>query len=116
MITIVEKVGQYLRNNEPRFVYKIKGSVEELKEYKQIQGANYREDESKNPLFFSKTPIANGTSLTKSNDGTRFFVEKDLEKQASKLEDLQLAFTAKIKSIVDLGYSKEEAVRMVMAV
>lgn len=35
------------------FVYAVTGTPEELAKYKEVQGANYKEDENGNPLFFT---------------------------------------------------------------
>ena len=35
------------------FVYAVSGTPEELARYKEAQGANYKEDENGNPLFFT---------------------------------------------------------------
>lgn len=35
------------------FVYAVSGNPEELARYKEAQGANYKEDENGNPLFFT---------------------------------------------------------------
>lgn len=35
------------------FVYTVSGTPEEIARYKEVQGANYKEDENGNPLFFT---------------------------------------------------------------
>lgn len=51
------------RNGNVTFVYKVSGSATDLAKYKEIQGEHYREDESKNPLWFTTRCIGNSGKL-----------------------------------------------------
>lgn len=50
-----KKIRSYVKpgSGNTVFVYGVTGTPEELAKYKEVQGANYKEDENGNPLFFT---------------------------------------------------------------
>jgi hypothetical protein len=50
-----KKIRSYVKpgTGNTVFVYGVTGTAEELARYKEVQGANYKEDENGNPLFFT---------------------------------------------------------------
>jgi hypothetical protein len=50
-----KKIRSYVKSGSGNtvFVYGVTGTAEELARYKEAQGANYKEDENGNPLFFT---------------------------------------------------------------
>src|SRR5690606_1731411 len=69
----------------PIFVYILTGSKDDLKAFKDAQGENYRENEQKEPLYFSQRVCQPGQELRKTNNG-RFQVLQDLEQRATSIE------------------------------
>ena len=115
MITIVRKSNQYMKPTGPVFVYIIKGSADELKDYKAAQGDNYRESDAKEPLFFSRTVLTTGQELLKTRAG-RFVVATDLEAESKKAAELEEAELAKLKAMQKFsGLSPQEIIKLVMA-
>ena len=72
--------GAYVsRKGTATFRYFVQGTKEELAQYKQVQGENYREDEeTKTPLFFSIKGYPENTELALRKDGTRFYAKTEL--------------------------------------
>ena len=115
MITIVKKSNQYMKPSGPVFVYIIKGSAEELKDYKAVQGDNYRESDAKEPLFFSRTVLTSGQELLKTRAG-RFVITTDLEAESQKAAELEQAELAKLKAMQKFtGLTPAQIVKLVMA-
>ncbi len=91
MLIIKSKVNEYLKNGNPIFVYTVvsnlqdaKEAVKEVESFKSSQGVNYRENEQKEPLYFSQRPITAGAELKLTSKG-RFTVFS-----TESLEDLAL--------------------------
>ena len=63
------------------FVYTVNGSQQEIAEYQETQGVNYRENDNGQPLFFSNTFAGNGINLIKTQSG-RFTVDTSAFAQA----------------------------------
>lgn len=51
------------------FVYTVSGSQDEISRYQEAQGVNYRETESGQPLFFSKTFAGATSNLFQKQNG-----------------------------------------------
>lgn len=119
MITINSKVNQYRKpvSGSMVFVYDLKGTADELKEFKAVQGTNYREDEAtKRPLWFSNTPLSVGTEVTPTRDKSRYIIQTDLEAEALKAAELEKAELAKLKALQTFsGLTPAEIVKLVMA-
>ena len=63
------------------FVYTVNGSQQEIAEYQETQGVNYRENDNGQPLFFSNTFAGTGINLIKTQSG-RFTVDTSAFAQA----------------------------------
>ena len=115
MLTIQKKVNEYRKPTGPVFVYSLKGTKEEIAEYKAAQGENYRESDSKEPLFFSRTVLTSGQELLKTRAG-RFVITTDLEAESQKAAELEQAELAKLKAMQKFtGLTPAEIVKLVMA-
>ena len=63
------------------FVYTVNGSQQEIAEYQETQGVNYRENDNGQPLFFSNTFAGTGVNLIKTQSG-RYTVDTSAFAQA----------------------------------
>ena len=72
--------GAYVsRKGTTTFRYTVQGTDTELSQYKEVQGENYREDETtKEALFFSIRRYADSTPLKLRRDGKKFYAETEL--------------------------------------
>ena len=115
MLTIQKKVNEYRRTTGPVFVYSLKGTKEEMTEYKAAQGENYRESDSKEPLYFSRNPLQVGQELLKTQAG-RFIVSSNLEELATKNAELIQGQLAKMVALQQFtGMTPAEIARLVLA-
>lgn len=64
------------------YVYAVKGDAESLKAYKAAKGAYYRENDDKEPLYFTRGVIAAGTEMEIDASGNRVPVKASAEEQA----------------------------------
>lgn len=86
------------KNGNPTFVYSVHGTKEQLAQYKEVQGDNFREDEeTKLPLFFDGEKLADDTVLALRKDGKKFYaqtelVSKRVQAQMDKWEALNQMF------------------------
>ena len=66
------------------FVYLVTGTAEQITEFRDIQGANLREDEKGNPLFFTGRYAGETATLSLNHAGTDYYVDNtEMDKQAS---------------------------------
>jgi hypothetical protein len=78
------------------FVYGVHGTPEQIAEYKEVKGANFREDEkTKEPLFFGQRFIGPIGTIEKNKEGTDWRVDTTHADQ--------------LKSLTDQGYSYDQA-------
>lgn len=115
MLTIKSKSNQYTKaGGSVVFVYVLTGSKEELADYKTVQATNYRENEQKEPLYFTNQPCTVGTQLTKTTKGT-FVVQRDLEAQVTNFENAKNIAAAKLAAMQEfLGLSKQQMQEMLL--
>ena len=67
-----------------KFRYIVTGTKEELEHYATAKGEYHRENEAKQPLFFSQTFLGNSIELRFTQDGERVFPNtENLEKAKS---------------------------------
>lgn len=82
MLQIKVQVNQYRQRltGNPIFVYALAGTAEEIQEYRDVQGVNYRESEdaTPQPLFFSTVRLKPATKIAKRRDGSSYFAETEL--------------------------------------
>lgn len=57
------------------FVFKISGDKKELAEYKKIKGVNYKENEDKQPIFFTTRFPGQEAELRKTADNTDYVAD-----------------------------------------
>lgn len=57
------------------FVFKISGDKKELAEYKKIKGTNYKENEDKQPIFFTTRFPGQSADLRKNADATDYVAD-----------------------------------------
>lgn len=97
-LKIKSKVNQYMKNGSPVFVYTVDGNAETLREFKESQGSYYRETEAKEPMYFSRRIIADGSELVLTASG-RFQVLQDLEAITAAQESATTTAFGKIQAI-----------------
>ena len=69
------------------FVYLVKGTAEQLTQYRDIQGAYLREDEKGQALFFTTRYAGETAMLTLNHTGDDYYVDNTaMDKQASLVE------------------------------
>lgn len=71
-LTIIMKIkairSYTSKNGNKVFVYAVSGTKEQLEKFKAAQGENYREDENKNPLWFTTRSVgAQGELIITTN-------------------------------------------------
>jgi len=71
------------KNGNPTFVYSVEGSKEDLASFKKAQGSYYREDEDKNPLWFTTRYIGEVGNLIVTSNGNIVPDMSEYDKQAS---------------------------------
>lgn len=71
------------KNGNPTFVYSVAGSKEDLASFKKAQGSYYREDEDKNPLWFTTRYIGEDGVLIVTSNGNIVPDMSEYDKQAS---------------------------------
>jgi hypothetical protein len=113
-IKIATKHGQYRRDGQPRFVYTMTGTKEELADYKAVKGAFYKESENKEPLWFSKKPLVLGVNLIKTTNNL-FIIEEDLEVVANKQTATEDTVIGKFNALIKLGVERTEALKLCVA-
>ena len=115
MIVIKAKINQYVKNGNIQFVYTIESTApkaedkaKELAEYKSSRGEYYRENEAKEPLYFSQRICNVGDQLTKTTKGA-FQVLSDLESTAAQIETQTNAALAKFNALAQFtGLTKAQ--------
>jgi hypothetical protein len=66
------------------FVYLVVGTAEQLTQYRDTQGAYFRDDEKGQPLFFTTRYAGETAMLTLNHAGTDYYVDNTaMDKQAS---------------------------------
>ena len=76
------------------FVYAVIGTQDEIADYQNVQGGNFRTEEGTNrPLFFSKKDIKPNTPLIKNRAGDGFYAQEAL------LEDDVQAYVQRLKAL-----------------
>lgn len=122
MIVIVKKSNQYMRPTGPVFAYTVNSNAaseadrkKELKEYEEALGEYLRKNDAGDLLHFSRQPLDEGTTLTKTQKG-RYIVAQDLEKVATEAEAAAKSWEAKFAGMkAALGMTNEEIIKAVMA-
>jgi len=71
------------KNGNPTFVYSVEGSKENLASFKKAQGSYYREDDDKNPLWFTTRFIGETGTLIVTSNGNIVPDMSEYDKQAS---------------------------------
>jgi maltose-binding protein MalE len=77
----IEYSGQYRKKatatteSKLVFVFTVKGDKKEIAEYKKIKGANYKENDSKVPIFFTTRFAGQTAELRKTADGTDYVAD-----------------------------------------
>lgn len=71
------------KNGNPTFVYSVDGTKDELADFKKSQGDYYREDEDKNPLWFTTRYIGEEGKLMITSNGNCVPDMSEFDKQAS---------------------------------
>jgi hypothetical protein len=71
------------KNGNPTFVYSVEGSKEDMASFKKAQGSYYREDEDKNPLWFTTRYIGEDGKLLITTNGNIVPDMSEFDKQAS---------------------------------
>lgn len=86
MLRIKSLINQYRKKGTgvATFTYALTGTPEEIADYRDLQGENYREEEGQ-PLFFSLNRVANNLPVVKRRDGSGYFIQTEL--QESRVED-----------------------------
>lgn len=107
--------GAYVsKNGTSTFRYIVQGTKEELSQYKTVQGANYREDETtKEPLFFSIRRYNDNTELALRRDGTRFYavtelLEKVVENKVNNFKAMAHLMNRSVESMLSTMIGFEE--------
>jgi hypothetical protein len=76
------------------FVFAVIGTQDEIADYQNVQGGNFRTEEGTNrPLFFSKRDIKPNTPLVKNRTGNGFYAQEAL------LEDDVQAYVQRLKAL-----------------
>lgn len=110
MIVIKIKTNEYIKAGNPIFVYTLmsnlqdaKKATEELEQYKSTQGTNYRENDTKEPLYFSQRPIPVGAELKLTSKGRFTVLQDNLEETAlnatAAIEGAKNAFLGKLAAL-----------------
>lgn len=108
--------GYYVKNGRNVYRYLVNGTKEELEQYEEAQGTNFRkyenteDDDDKlngTPLFFSTRPEGKSINLQITQNG-RVIVDKDVVKV---MED-DLNFQDKVSSELAKIAAQQQAVRM----
>lgn len=90
--------GYVSKNGNPTFVHSVHGTDEQLAQYKEVLGENFREDEESGlPLFFDNERRPDDTVLALRKDGKKFYAQTELvsarvQAQIDKLEALNHMF------------------------
>lgn len=114
-LTIARKVNQYIKNNNPIFVYELSGEKADLEAYKKAQGEYYRESDAKKPMYFSQRPIENGSELSLTKSG-RYQVLQDLEGTVAAREQAATQAFGKLEAIRQFtGMSKAQMQERLLA-
>jgi hypothetical protein len=71
------------KNGNATFVYSVEGSKEDMASFKKAQGSYYREDEDKNPLWFTTRYIGEDGTLLITTNGNIVPDMSEFDKQAS---------------------------------
>jgi len=71
------------KNGNPTFVYSVEGTKEQLEAFKKSQGDYYREDDDKNPLWFTTRYIGEEGTLMITSNGNVVPDMSEFDKQAS---------------------------------
>lgn len=71
------------KNGTPTFVYTVAGSKEQLEAFKKAQGDYYREDDDKNPLWFTTRYVGEEGVLMITSNGNVVPDMSEFDKQAS---------------------------------
>lgn len=92
------------------FMYKVTGTQEEIAEYIQTQGTNYRPDENGNPLFFTINYAGPVCNLLKTQRTSKYIADmSELDKYTSLANQtsgaLQAAIAAEAARTL-LGHAK----------
>lgn len=115
MLIIKAKNNQYVKNGNPVFVYTLTGTKEELKAFKDSQGDNYRENEGKEPLYFTQRVCQPGQELSKTQSG-RYQVLQDLEAKVLAIDTAAEKTIGKLKGMVEyFGISKAQLQQQMIA-
>ena len=115
MLIIKAKTNQYIKGGTIQFVYTVESNAakaedkaKELEAYKLSRGEYYRENEAKEPLYFSQRIYNVGDQLTKTQKGT-FQVLNDLESAAAQIETQTNAALAKYNALAQFtGLTKAQ--------
>lgn len=112
---IKSKQNQYTKaGGNPVFVYVLTGTKEELAEYKTLQATNYRENDAKEPLFFTSRPANIGDTVAKTNTN-RFTIQRDLEAEVASIETAKNAALGKLQATAEfLGLTKAQMQQMLL--
>lgn len=71
------------KNGNPTFVYRVDGNKDDLAAFKKAQGSYYREDDDKNPLWFTTRYIGETGNLIVTSNGNIVPDMSEFDKQAS---------------------------------
>jgi hypothetical protein len=71
------------KNGNATVVYSVEGSKEDMASFKKAQGSYYREDEDKNPLWFTTRYIGEDGKLLITTNGNIVPDMSEFDKQAS---------------------------------
>jgi hypothetical protein len=110
MIVIKIKTNEYIKAGNPIFVYTLmsnlqdaKKATEELEQYKTTQGTNYRENDTKEPLYFSQRPLPVGAELKLTSKGRFTVLQDNLEELAvnasTQIESFKNQFLGKLAAV-----------------
>lgn len=99
-------VSSYIKNGQTRFTYSVSSNEKdsakataELAEYKAIKGTYYREDEKKNPLYFTDQVIADNTQIQKKSNGKDYYILTDLKEKQQYIDEVAETMQGKLEGM-----------------